>query len=100
MEEVIENPPGDNGIKGHQGEVSHKGQHPDVFPSGFWHTQFPEHVQRTGLRRTSDGKLHGHHRKPQEKQTDDVDKYKTSSAEFTAHPRKFPDISAADGATG
>ena len=96
--EIIQDPTGDHGVKGHQTNVAEQCQITVDMPFLSGLLKLLIHTDGTCLGSTAQGELHHHDRESQQKQADDINQDKPAAAVLAGHPRKFPDIAAADGA--
>ena len=100
LDEIVENPACDNGVKGHQRNVADKAEYAEKPPPLARLFKALVHIDGAGLRCAAHGKLHDHDGQAQHQKTEDVEQHKAAAAVLAAHPWEFPDIAAADGAPG
>ena len=98
LAEVVDDPAGDDGVEGHEGDVSDEEHIAHEAPVLALLLKLLEHLHGARLRAAADGKLHRHDGEAEQDQAQDVDEQEAAAAVLAAHPREFPDVAAADGA--
>ena len=93
---VVHHPAGHNRVERHQGKVSDQGQVSVDMPLLPRFFQLVIHPDRACLGGSSHGKFHGHRRQAEQQQAKHINQHETAAAVLTGHPRKLPDVSAAD----
>ena len=97
---IIDDPAGNDAVECHDGNIADQTDRTPKMPFLTGLFELAVHTDRTGLRGSADRKFHDHSRDSEHDQTDEIDQHEAASAVLTAHPRKFPYISAADRTAG
>ena len=99
VHKVLQHPTGDGGVEHHQNHVAEQTDVAVPAPVSAW-LQRLIHFQGAFLGGASHGEFHGQNGDTQDQQEEQVDHDERAAAILPGHPREFPYIADADGATG
>ena len=96
--EIVQHPAADGRVEHHQQIIAYHRQIAVNVPLAARLFERLIRTDRAFLAGAADRELHRHDRQAEDEQEDHVTQHESAAAVLTDHPRKFPDISHADGA--
>ena len=100
LDEVVHHPTGHVVVEHHEDDTAHEAGDAVDVPLGLGRLQRAEHDRGGPLGSAAHGELHGHDGDTQDDEAGDVDEDEDGTAVLAYHPREFPYVTDADGATG